>query len=67
MTEEHFTSKLKKDHCVICNSGFKEPVCVTKKGILTIIECCEKRGRGDLHTYLNKCISADPVDRSSTF
>jgi len=51
MTEEDFASIFKKDHCVICNLGFKnkEPVCVTKKRILTIVECCEKHGRGDLH------------------
>ena len=64
MNEGHFTSKFKKDYCVICNLGNKntEPVCVAKKGILNIIECCEKHVRGDFHTYLNKCISADPAE-----
>ena len=29
----------------------KEPVRVSKKGMLTIMECCEKHGRDDLYTY----------------
>ena len=48
---------------VICKLGFeiKEPVRVSKKGMLTIMECCEKHGRDDLYTYLTECQSADPV------
>ena len=35
---------------------------MTKKGILTLINCSEKYGRDDLHTYLNQCISINPVE-----
>ena len=35
---------------------------MTKKGILTLINYSEKHGRDDLHTYLNQCISTDPVE-----
>ena len=61
MAEVHDASAFKKDHCVICKLGFenKEPVRVSKKGMLTIMECCEKHGRDDFYTYL--CQSADPV------
>ena len=48
----------------ICKLGFEnaKPVYVTKKGISTLIDYSEKRGRDDLHTYLNQCISADPIE-----
>ena len=63
MAEDHDASAFEKDHCVICKLGFenKEPVCLSKKGMLTIMECCEKHGRDDLYTYLTECQSADPV------
>ena len=35
---------------------------MTKKGILTLINYSDKHGRDDLHTYLNQCISTDPVE-----
>ena len=49
---------------MICKLNFEneEPVHVTKKGMLTIIECCEKHGKDDLYTYLNECISTNPVE-----
>ena len=61
MAEGHDASAFEKEHCVICKLGFenKEPVHVSKKGMLTIMKCCEKHGRDDLYTYL--CQSADPV------
>lgn len=64
MAEGHLASAFKKDHCVICKLNFEneEPVHVTKKGMLTIIECCEKHGKDDLYTYLNECISTNPVE-----
>lgn len=64
MAEAHLASAFKKDCCVICNLGFEnvEPVHVTKKGILTLINYSEKHSRDDLHTYLNQCISTDPVE-----
>ena len=64
MAEGHPTSAFRKDHCVICKLGFvnKESIRVTKKGILTIMECCEKYGRDDLYIYLDECSSTDPVE-----
>ena len=64
MTEGHLATAFKKDHCVICKLNFEneEPVHVTKKGILTIMECCEKHGKDDLYTYLNECISTNPIE-----
>ena len=64
MAEGPFSGAFKKDCCVICLLDFKtkEPVHLTKKGMLTIIECCEKHGREDLYAYLNSCISTDPVE-----
>ena len=65
MAEGHLASSaFKKDYCVICKLGFEnaKPVYVTKKGISTLIDYSEKRGRDDLHTYLNQCISADPIE-----
>ena len=66
MAEEYLTSTFKKDHYVICKLNFekKELVHVTKKGMLTIIECCEKHGKteDELYTYLNECISTNPVE-----
>ena len=63
MAEGHDASAFEKDYCVICKLGFenKEPVRVSKKGMLTIMECCEKHGRDDLYTYLTECLCADPV------
>ena len=63
MAEGHLASAFKKDHCVICKLNFEneELVRVTKKGMLTIIECCEKHGKDDLYTYLNECTSTNPV------
>ena len=64
MAEGHLTSAFKKDCCVLCKLGFEnaEPVHVTRKGILTLINYSEKRGRDELHTYLNQCISGDPIE-----
>ena len=64
MAERHLASAFKKDCCVICKLGFEnvEPVHVTKKGILTLINYSDKHGRDDLHTYLNQFISTDPVE-----
>ena len=64
MAEGHLASAFKKDHCVICKLNFEneEPVHVTKKEMLTIIECCEKHGKDYLYTYLNECISTNPVE-----
>ena len=64
MDEGHLASIFKKDHCVICKLNFEneEPVHVTKKGMLTIIECCEKHERNDLCAYLNECISTNPIE-----
>ena len=39
----------------------KQPVRVSKKGMLTIMECCEQHGRDDLYTYLTEYQSANPV------
>ena len=54
VTEKHFASEFKKDHCVICKLDFEnnESFCVTKKGMLTIVNCCEKHGKDDLYTYV---------------
>ena len=64
MAEGHLANDFKKDCCVICQLGFEnaEPVHVTKKGILTLLNYSEKRGRDDLHIYLNRCVSTDPVE-----
>ena len=44
--------------CVICNAGFDNGhlVIVSKKGVLTLIEFCELRGKLDLGAYLKECI-----------
>lgn len=54
----------KKDCCVLCKLSFdnENPVHVTKKGIFTLISYSEKRGRHDLLSYLNQCVSTNPVE-----
>ena len=29
---------------------------------MTITECCKKHGKDDVYTYLNKCISTNPIE-----
>ncbi len=52
------TSNIQEDHCVICNVGFEDEVaiCVSHKGILTLINLSEKRDQLDLMAYLNEII-----------
>ena len=65
MVEGHLASAFKKDHCLICKLNFEneEPVHVTKRGMLTIIECCENMEKMTfIRTYLNECINTNPVE-----
>ena len=57
------TSNIQEDCCVLCNLGFEDEksVCVSHKGILTLINFCEKRGRLDLVTYLTESINKIPM------
>ena len=65
MAEGHLAS-FKKDCCVLCKLSFdnENPVLLTKKGILILIGYSEKRGRDDILTYLNQCVSTDPAGLS---
>ena len=51
--------------CVICKLGFEneESVSVFKKGVLTLIDYCEKRERLEVGTYLAQCISKTHIGR----
>ena len=57
------TSNIQEDCCVLCNLGFEDEksVCVSHKGILTLINFGEKRGRLDLVTYLTESINKIPM------
>ena len=57
------TSNIQEDCCVLCNLGFEDEksVCVSHKGILTLINFGEKRGRLDLVTYLTESINKIPL------
>ncbi len=54
--DSEVTPTIQEDCCVICNLGFEneKAVCVSHKGILTLINFSEKRGRLDLVTYLTE-------------
>ena len=54
---DHF-NHFQENCCVICKLGFKyeKAITVSRKGILTIIKYCEKRGWLELGTYLTECI-----------
>ena len=46
----------------MCNLfGSKEAITVSKKGVLTLISFSQQRGRSDLHSYLNECISKTQI------
>lgn len=64
MAEVQVATPFQKDCCVICKLGFEDenPVHMTKKGILTLIDYSAMHGRDDLHTYLNECIGTDPIE-----
>ncbi len=56
------TGSFCEDRCVICKLGFEieNAINVTKKGVLNLINYSEKRGKSELYTYLNECISKVP-------
>ena len=60
--DSEVTSNIQEDCCVICNQGFEDEiaVCVSHKGILTLINFSEKRGQLDLMTYLTEIINKTP-------
>jgi uncharacterized protein YlaI len=51
-----------EEYCVICKQGFEleNSTKVSEKGIITLISYSEKRGKPDLHKYLNECLSTVP-------
>ena len=47
---------------MVCNHSFEdeEPISVSRKGVLAIINCSKKRDKLDLMSYLTECISKSP-------
>ena len=52
-----------RDCYEVCNHSFEdeEPISVSRKGVVTIINFTEKRGKLDLMSYLTECISKTPM------
>ena len=48
---------------MVCNHSFEdeEPIYVSHKGVVTIINFGEKHGKLDLMSYLTECFSKTPM------